>query len=357
MQNIIRFFRESAQENEAEIIDRTRKAQLYVSGAVALLYFVYGIHLFIMDGMKKNNLFAFLVGGVAGIHWLLLKSHLIPRERTLLAGNCFLVLFLTCLSIVRTLGGGYELLVVYTIVGTVVLSLQPFSYSLCVIGCSVFDRIFQGIIYQFDSYELGFVFLEEGFLLVIVIALNLYICYLQHCVFREMHLLKMDSSTDAMTGLYNRRYLEQYFLLHDREEEISALIHMDLDNFKALNDTLGHQAGDDLLVRMAQLIQKHFRKTDCVARVGGDEFVVFMPHLAAEENALTRVQSLLAQLPIVIAEKGERIEISASIGVAFSRAGQPHTYQELYDWADKAMYQAKKAGKGKAVFWECDFSL
>lgn len=350
MRQMVEFFRQSARENADEILERTRKTQLYLSGAGALLYLLFGIHLFIIDGRVYNNLFAFLIGGVAGIHWLLLRTGLIPQKYTIPAGNCFLVLFLICLSIARSLGGGYELLVVYTIVATVVLSLNPFSYSLCMLFGSVFDRVLQGVLFHFDIREFGDVFLEEFFLLVIVIALNFYISYLQHCIFREMNLLKTDSRTDAMTGLYNRRYLEQYFLLHEREDALSALIHIDLDNFKTLNDTLGHQAGDAMLIRMGALLQEHFRKSDCVARVGGDEFVIYMPQLAEKENAAQRVRDFLAALPLTAEEDGVSVAISASIGVAFSQENCLSTYQQLYDLADTAMYQAKKTGKGKAVY-------
>lgn len=350
MRQIIGFFRQSVKENADEIIERTRKAQFYLSGAGAILYLLYGFHLFLVDGMEWNNFFAIMIGCVAGIHCLLLRLELIPRKHILFVGNCFLVLFLICLSIARTLGGGYELLVVYTIVATVVLSVNPFSYSLCMLFGSIFDRVLQGICFHFDYYEFGTIFLEEGFLLAIVIALNFYISYLQHCVFQEMKLLKMDSRTDAMTGLYNRRYLEQYFLLHEQENTLSALIHIDLDNFKTLNDTLGHQAGDAMLIQISDLLRAHFRRTDCVARVGGDEFVVYMPHLAAEENATERVQRFLAELPLFAEGEGTSVAISASIGVAFSQKSAPSAYAQLYDLADTAMYQAKKTGKGKAVY-------
>ena len=123
---------------------------------------------------------------------------------------------------------------------------------------------------------------------------------------------------------------------------------MDLDNFKALNDTLGHQRGDALLVQVAELLRASFRKTDCVARVGGDEFMVFMPGLSERKHAIERVQMLLTQFPIVVEEQGKNVPVSVSIGMAFSDEDQFPSYQELYEQADHAMYQAKKAGKKQA---------
>ena len=136
-------------------------------------------------------------------------------------------------------------------------------------------------------------------------------------------------------------------------KKAAALLHMDLDNFKTLNDTPGHQHGDALLVQVANVLRASFRKTDCVARVGGDEFMVFMPGLSERKHAVERVQMLLAQFPIVVEEQGKTVPVSISIGVAFSDADQFPTYQELYEQADRAMYQAKNAGKKQAFIAGC----
>ena len=155
-----------------------------------------------------------------------------------------------------------------------------------------------------------------------------------------------------MTGLFNRKYFEHYFDFYHREDELSALICIDLDNFKTVNDTFGHQEGDHLLMRVSELLQSNFRKTDCIARMGGDEFMVFMPALPETQHAYETIQNLLKHFPLPISGENCTVPVSLSIGVVFSVENESCSYAQLAKRADAAMYQAKRSGKGRAVFFD-----
>jgi diguanylate cyclase (GGDEF)-like protein len=158
---------------------------------------------------------------------------------------------------------------------------------------------------------------------------------------------------DTLTGLPNRSLLvdrvNQALFADQRRGSFSAIGLLDLDGFKEVNDSLGHQAGDEVLARLARRMTRVLRSTDTLARIGGDEFVVLLPGLRGRELAEQILQRLLDEIarPVVL-ERGDRVGLSASIGMVLPcDAGQ-----ELETWlgqADRAMYRAKHAGKGHYV--------
>lgn len=164
--------------------------------------------------------------------------------------------------------------------------------------------------------------------------------------------LREYSDTDQLTGLFNRRRLEQDVSQHyeqwARHCMPCSILMLDLDNLKAINDTLGHHMGDDIIVAMADICRVQCRKTDSVYRFGGDEFVLALPCLTAEQ-ALAFAERLrqcaLARFE-QLAVAG--LSASVSIGVA-SMAISDRGYQDSLKRADAALYRAKRAGKNCVV--------
>lgn len=155
---------------------------------------------------------------------------------------------------------------------------------------------------------------------------------------KEQRLIK-KASIDSMTGILNRKAVDNQIIKRLASTETGFLFMIDIDNFKALNDTLGHSAGDDALIRFASEIQNNFRQGDLIGRIGGDEFIVLMSDTDQEAVACSKAEQLLSRL-----SKWERTTLSASIGIAsYPRDGC--TYGELYEAADAAMYQVKQQGK------------
>jgi len=166
---------------------------------------------------------------------------------------------------------------------------------------------------------------------------------------------------DPVTQLPNRAQLmerlQEALLQAQRSGHPLAVMFIDLDRFKYVNDTLGHQAGDALLQEVAQRIQAHVRKSDMVIRVGGDEFVVILPEQKALPRLNALAQGLVARLSEPYHLKEGCAEVGASIGIAiggsegqFSERVQELANQ-LLDQADQAMYQAKQDGRGRVRFY------
>jgi len=158
---------------------------------------------------------------------------------------------------------------------------------------------------------------------------------------------------DALTGLANRRYLqdrlESQIAEAMRRSGLVALMYLDLDGFKEVNDTFGHDSGDELLVDVARRLRNALREDDVVARLGGDEFVVSLPHLHSVEDVSFVANKLIEVLRAPYALDAGEVRISASLGVAtYPRDG--HTPKALLVAADRALYAAKTAGKNRFLW-------
>ena len=165
--------------------------------------------------------------------------------------------------------------------------------------------------------------------------------------------LQHQALHDGLTGLPNRTLLgdrtSQAIRLADRELVPAALLLIDLDRFKEINDTLGHHYGDQLLVQVGQRLQATLRKVDTVARLGGDEFVVLLPRIASSEGAVAVANKLQAGLQEPFTLDGLALEVEASIGLAlYPEHGS--TPEELLQRADIAMYAAKETHAGFMLF-------
>ncbi len=160
------------------------------------------------------------------------------------------------------------------------------------------------------------------------------------------------ASIDPLTKLYNigffREKLDDEFNRAKRFQHSLSLAIIDLDNFKYFNDTFGHQAGDQLLIRLAKLFSMHFRETDILGRYGGDEFIVMLPETKKDEAAKL-VKNLLDGLQkydLLHSPGKEKISFSAGIASYPDDGGHP---SELIKSADEALYEAKKRGRNQVV--------
>lgn len=156
--------------------------------------------------------------------------------------------------------------------------------------------------------------------------------------------------TDTLTGLKNRRAMDHVLARHISMGEAFALMHLDLDFFKAVNDTMGHAAGDHVLQQVARIMVDVTRKDDTVARVGGDEFVLILTGLTDRTMLSAIAARLIARLEKPIPFDGQTCRISASIGSVLSVDYQvPNAEQFLID-ADEALYASKRRGRAQHSF-------
>ncbi len=164
--------------------------------------------------------------------------------------------------------------------------------------------------------------------------------------------LQSQVGKDPLTKVYNRlAAIEKiYKILQSSANQVCAFLIIDLDNFKAVNDSLGHLTGDKALVDVANIIQKHVRPCDIVCRLGGDEFVVFLVDIP-KEVIKRNVGALLRKLQLTYEFDGKRESLSASAGIAVVPEDGSE-FQTLYEKADKALYKVKKNGKNGYAFYE-----
>jgi diguanylate cyclase len=156
---------------------------------------------------------------------------------------------------------------------------------------------------------------------------------------------------DQLTGVLNRRGMDETFerelTRNDRSKAAMCVALLDIDNFKKLNDTLGHQAGDQALIHLAHVIKESLRPADSVARYGGEEFVIILPDTSLQEGIETveRLQRELTKKYFL--NNNDRILVTFSAGVALRNEAEDQ--EELVGRADKAMYIAKHTGKNRVV--------
>lgn len=160
---------------------------------------------------------------------------------------------------------------------------------------------------------------------------------------------------DPLTGLPNRLLLMsrlEHMLDRFRKDIPGAVLFVDLDGFKQVNDTFGHKAGDDILRAVTTRLNARLRHTDTLARLGGDEFVIVLEQVAHAQDAATVAEHIVQQLqvPFALAD-GTTAHIGASVGIALF----PHdgtNADQLLERADRALYSAKRAGKGVYRFFQ-----
>jgi len=164
---------------------------------------------------------------------------------------------------------------------------------------------------------------------------------------------------DGLTGLPNRSHwmtcAQAALQGAHRHGHALAVIFLDLDHFKRINDTLGHNFGDELLQEVSQRLLPCLRREDLLARIGGDEFVALLPHLRRMDDAVAVAEKLLAALNMPLQIQGNEISLSASMGIACCPADGT-TLDTLLKHADTAMYAAKEAGRNGYRFFESEMN-
>ena len=175
-----------------------------------------------------------------------------------------------------------------------------------------------------------------------------------------LHQMEHQASFDTLTNIPNRltllRDINKEIIRFQRHRHIFGILFLDLDHFKNINDSLGHDIGDKLLIQTAQRLQKAIRMEDSVARLGGDEFVVLLPDLSGDEKIAATIMEHVAHTIHEVLNKpfeidGYQLHISSSIGATFI-GSYTENADDLLKHADIAMYQAKKEGRNTTRFYQ-----
>ncbi len=168
---------------------------------------------------------------------------------------------------------------------------------------------------------------------------------------QSLQRLRRKADSDPLTGLLNRGAMELYtkaFLQGEGKEETHAFLILDFDNFKQVNDTLGHSEGDRMLIEFAHAVSRLFRAGDLIARLGGDEYTMFMKYIDSDQNALEKGDQVRGAMTSISAAFG--VPVTVSVGIAiYKRDGS--TFDALYKAADSALYRVKKSGKNACALF------
>lgn len=249
----------------------------------------------------------------------------------------------------------------YTIITCIILSTSLIvighvrAYALIITASIAFDvctTIFQNLelLYTYTMYAY---IINSCFIVMFALGINFCFSRLKYLDFENKQRITYLGERDSLTGLLNRRALELAVQRHGSSNMLCALILLDLNNFKALNDTLGHYKGDDCLCAVAEELTGMFRKDDYIARLGGDEFVVFLPDLADTEGVTAKTKLLLEKIPRTYHHPSGDIHVTCSVGLTFAQAnGSADLYEKLYKAADAAMYASKTGGKNSVTVRE-----
>ncbi len=164
-------------------------------------------------------------------------------------------------------------------------------------------------------------------------------------------LLKELSNTDPLTHLYNRRYLMQAmdreFERALRKQHALSLVMIDIDHFKKVNDTYGHQEGDNVLIAVSALLQGMVRRYDVAARYGGEEFVALLPDTSLPQAMIFAERCRCVVQEVAFGGTIEQLSITVSVGVATFPSGKVNCVDSLLTQADDALYRAKQGGRNR----------
>ena len=166
--------------------------------------------------------------------------------------------------------------------------------------------------------------------------------------------LKIQATQDPLTGLYNRRYFQdvsqKLINLARRESKDLSVIMLDIDSFKNINDSYGHGTGDTVIKKLASLLQKYSRKSDVIARIGGEEFAILLPNTNKEGafDVASKITDMVRKQKVKV-NKTDSLQFTISSGIDCVDLENDNNLDAALNRADSAMYQAKRGGRNKVV--------
>ena len=235
--------------------------------------------------------------------------------------------------------------------------------SLVVVGCYLYDYAWRVGTLQVISYlALRLLWVvtgvtvnpEDRLFTVFYLVLSLVTFYMLNrtrtTLIMSREITREASETDLLTGLTARIAAQEEIEEHLKTDDHGVMMLLDLDRFKSVNDRLGHQMGDKVLVDVAADMKNMFRNSDVLSRLGGDEFVVYLKSIPEKDWALQRAEQVVREIRRWVGNGTTNIQVTASVGIVMTDM-VARNYDDLYRAADIAMYTAKHEGGNKALFY------
>lgn len=293
----------------------------------------------------------------AAAFWLLQKRHYD------LAGIIISVMILfSTLATIHVIGGN-NFSILYQLIVLLMISIVPFSNRRLPMIASILLPFISLASYWYDLTHTPL--MDIGLANEVLASINLFVCFsgviilmsLERLVHgflnvyhaEQMSKLEEQANEDPLTKLYNRRYADAFFarLRSDPSFTRACIAIADIDNFKQVNDTYGHDVGDLVLLNVASILSSYTRKDDMVFRWGGEEFLIILQDtgLSSATLALEKIRMLVQDAPIL--HEGEAISVSLTIGVA---PLDPHDVARSLILCDRKLYEGKHSGKNKTMY-------
>ena len=296
------------------------KLGYYLECITSLLgYYLFGVYL------KKNKKYSFIIAYLNIFFILLFLEFQYFTSYNLLI--CIIMA-----SAVTIIGPSYYYFSTIDIILIIDTFLTIFNYGGTIPSIQILNYIIDNLLVL--SFSTG---------------INMYFTKIKYTDIILKNKLTFLSETDSLTKLLNRKAAKDFITKCSNKLTPSAMFIIDLDNFKLVNDIFGHMQGDFLLCEVAFKFKKLFKNTKCISRLGGDEFMIFLPEFKDKEYIIHKAKEIINLFPIYVCHENKKIEVTCSIGIAISKEYDENLYENLYKEADLAMYKAKNLGKNQFV--------
>ena len=350
---------------KTEIFDYERTACIFFMRNTIIFYPVYGLLLLLVNPVRTKAMIWGLVSCVlfsafTGVMSRCIKQCTVYKKFNLLRMGFLLTVLIYTYTMAGIFSGITYVLLYVQLFWASLLYLSPKRYAYLVLSLEVLVQLTTsiwegGIRASFDRIIL---FLTEDLLVIATaIAFNIFFSRILCELFVLQRDLKKDRDVDGLTNLVNKRCLEEYLQSCASTHATGCAVLVDMDHFKAVNDTYGHHTGDLILQKAAQILVSTFRTGDCVARIGGDEFAVFFTTTAEPARIIQlfreKAEKLLEQTPIYAGDKSKELAVTFSIGMSARQITEDTTPDDILAMADAAMYQIKNATRDGAFLDLC----
>ena len=312
--------------------------------ATTLIIMVFG---FVTKQPEEGAIFCFLALSAGAYSVFVTFREESTREKILTAGYLLSIAVYT-LSIY----GSYTLKSDVFWVGTLVaVACYIFDYAWRVGSLQIASYIAMMLVWNYSGMKMDAIRIVYSALYLVISLVTFYTLNRARVkLIAGQQRSQYQADTDLLTGLTMRTAAQKQIEEHLKTDTHGVMMLMDLDRFKSVNDRLGHQMGDTVLIDVANDLKRMFRNSDVLSRLGGDEFVVYMNSVPEKEWAMERASQVVRAVRRWVGNGTTNIQISASIGIVMTDMVD-RNYDELYKAADIAMYAAKSQGGNRAMFY------
>lgn len=340
-----------------DVLSYIIKSQKMLSKWIFIFFISYGIIAFMLDINTSvliipNKIVYFLECIISLLGYYLFGFYFKKNKKYAFISsylNIFLILFFLEFQYFNS-----YTLIICIIMATTVTIMGPSVYFFFTILAILSIDTFITIMHYGNTVSALHIFnyiLDNIFVLSFSTWINMFFCKIKYTDIKLKNELTYLSETDGLTKLLNRQAAKNFVNKNSKMGNDSAMLILDLDNFKLVNDNFGHMKGDDLLKEVSSNLKKIFKDTDCISRLGGDEFMIFIPTFKDEEYVINKAKEIINSFPIYVHSEEEKIEVTCSIGIALSKDCKDSSYETLYKKADLAMYEAKNSGKNQFIIY------